>query len=439
MIEQTEKQEEFESGILNDRVWLIFNGEIYNYRDLRADLEHLGHRFRSTGDTEVLLCALVTWGAGALRRLNGMYAFAYWDGRGQRLMLARDPLGIKPLLLSRTAGGLVFASELRALWKSGVVDPRVSPGAVRSFLTYGAVIEPETTLSSVVAVPPGRVITATPDGRIEVPVDVWTLDQVLHVHHGPVAAKPAQPRPEPAIHRALESAVRRHLVSDARLGVLLSGGIDSPLLAALADRAPGHTPEFITVGFEDIPSPDVEFARAIARHLHGTHMVLTLSGRDLSQRIPAAIAAMDQPTVDGVNTFVVSSAAAQIGVRVLLSGLGGDELFGGYTTFRRAPLLARFGRFAAAMAPVLAVLGTGGDDPRAWMAAGQALERVLLTACVTGLQSSFLNQPIEVAHIRMRVKTLLGCGGSPQLVLRLGYGAQPRPTPRRDLEEVLIP
>jgi asparagine synthase (glutamine-hydrolysing) len=335
---------------------LIYNGEIYNYRDLRVDLERLGHRFRSTGDTEVLLCALVTWGAAALPRLNGMYAFAYWDGRRQQLMLGRDPLGIKPLLVSRTAGGLVFASELRALWKSGVVDTRVSPGAVRSFLTYGAVIEPETTLGSVVAVPPGRVITATPDGRVEVPADVWTLDQVLGVHHGPVAATPRPPTPDAAVEGALEAAVRRHLVSDARLGVLLSGGIDSPLLAALADRAPGHTPEFITVGFEGIPSSDVEFSRAIASHLRGTHTVLQLSGRELSLQVPAAIAAMDQPTVDGINTFVVSSAAARAGVRVLLSGLGGDELFGGYTTFRRAPLLARFGALAASVAPVLAVL-----------------------------------------------------------------------------------
>ncbi len=339
---------------------LIYNGEIYNYRELRVELERLGHRFRSTGDTEVLLAALVTWGAAALPRLNGMYAFAYWDGCGRRLLLGRDPLGIKPLLLARTTRGLVFASELRGLRKSGVVDSRVSAGAVRAFLTYGAVIEPETALSSVVAVPPGRVITATPDGRIGVPADVFTLDAVLQLHRDPVSPPGRQKAPEAAVHRALEGAVRRHLVSDARLGVLLSGGIDSPLLAALADRAPGHTPEFITVGFEDIPSPDVEFASAIARHFHGAHTVLTLSGRELSQRVPAAIAAMDQPTVDGINTFVVSAAAAQAGVRVLLSGLGGDELFGGYTTFRRAPLLARFGRFAAAIAPVLTVL----DRPR---------------------------------------------------------------------------
>ena len=362
---------------------LIYNGEIYNYRELRVDLERLGHRFRSSGDTEVLLAALVTWGAAALPRLNGMYAFAYWDGRGQRLLLGRDPLGIKPLLLARTTQGIVFASELRALRQSGVVDSRVSPGAVRAFLTYGAVIEPETALSSVVAVPPGRVITATPDGQIGVPAGIWTLDAVLQVERDPVPAVRQQEAPEAPIRRALEGAVRRHLVSDARLGVLLSGGIDSPLLAALADRSPGHTPEFITVGFEDIPSPDVEFASAIATHLRGTHTVLTLSGRELSQRIPAAIAAMDQPTVDGINTFVVSSAAAQAGVRVLLSGLGGDELFGGYTTFRRAPLLARFGRFAAAVAPALAVL----DRRR-----GRQWRKVAAARRVTACRDAYLLQ-----------------------------------------------
>jgi asparagine synthase (glutamine-hydrolysing) len=362
---------------------LIYNGEIYNFRDVRVDLERLGHRFRSTGDTEVLLRALVTWGADALPRLNGMYAFAYWDGRSQQLMLARDPLGIKPLLLSRTPGGFVFASELRALLTSGVVDPRVSPGAVRSFLTYGAVIEPETTLESVVAVPPGRVITATPDGRIGIPADVWTLDQVLHLHQGPVATARRQPAPDAAIEGALEAAVRRHLVSDARLGVLLSGGIDSPLLAALADRAPGHPPEFITVGFEGIPSPDVEFSRAIATHLRGTHTMLLLSGSDLSLQVPAAIAAMDQPTVDGINTFVVSSAASRAGVRVLLSGLGGDELFGGYTTFRRAPLLARFGALAAPVAPVLARL-----DPRR----GRQWSKVASARGITACREAYLLQ-----------------------------------------------
>jgi asparagine synthase (glutamine-hydrolysing) len=339
---------------------LIYNGEIYNHRELRVELERKGHRFRSTGDTEVLLYALVTWGAGALTRLNGMYAFAYWDGRGRRLLLGRDPLGIKPLLLARTADGLVFASELRALSKSSVIDQQLSQGALRTFLTYGAIVEPETAFSSVVAVPPGRVITATPDGRIGVPENVWTLDKVLQLREGPYAdggrAASRRPAPADAVHRALGGAVRRHLVSDVRVGVLLSGGIDSQLLAVLADRVPDQTSQFITIGFDGIPSPDVEFARACAKHLRGSHTVLTLSGHELSHQISAAITAMDQPTVDGINVFVVSSAASRAGIRVLLSGLGGDELFGGYSTFRRAPLLARFGRHVAAVAPLLTMV-----------------------------------------------------------------------------------
>lgn len=337
---------------------LIYNGELYNYRELRADLENKGHQFRSTGDTEVLLSALVEWGAEALPRLNGMYAFAYWDGRARHLLLARDPLGIKPLLLAHTNQGLVFASELRGLGVSGAVDPRLSPGAVRSFLTYGAVVEPETAFASVMALPPGTVITATPDGKVGVPAHVWGLDKVLQLGRGPAPANERRPAPERAVGPALGAAVQRHLASDVRMGVLLSGGIDSTLLAAMADDATGHPLEFLTVGFEERESSEVEFASAVAARLRSPHTVVTLSGRELALMLPAALAAMDQPTVDGINVFVVSSVAAKAGIRVLLSGLGGDELFGGYTTFRRVPTMARFARYAAAIAPVMAVLDT---------------------------------------------------------------------------------
>ena len=333
--------------------WLVYNGEIYNYRDLRADLQQQGHRFRSTGDTEVLLRALVAWGADAVPRLNGMYAFAYWDGRARRLTLARDPLGIKPLLLADTRQGWVFASELRPFLAAGVVGSRLSEGAIRSFLTYGAVIEPETALSAVVAVPPGRPIVATADGEIEVGSDVINFNALL----GPDRERPERGRHRPppghAIGCALEGAVARHLTSDVRLGVLLSGGIDSTLLAAVADRVSDRSLEFLTVGFDEAGLSEAESARATAKHLRGTHTVMTLSGNELARMVPAAIAAMDQPTVDGINTFVVSSVAAKAGIRVLLSGLGGDELFGGYSTFRWVPLVARLGRYLAPAAPAL--------------------------------------------------------------------------------------
>ena len=255
---------------------LIYNGELYNYRGLRADLERNGHRFRSTGDTEVLLGALVEWGVDALPRLNGMYAFAYWDGPGRRLLLARDPFGIKPLLLAHTPRGLVFASELRGLRASGVVDVRVSPGAVRSFLTYGAVIEPETALTAVVALPPGSVVIATPDGKVEVPANVWGLDKLLQIGRGPTPARQQEPPSERAVGRALSGAVESHLTADVRIGVLLSGGIDSTLLAALADRVPDRALELLTIGFDGAESSEVAFARAVATRLRSPHTVVTL-------------------------------------------------------------------------------------------------------------------------------------------------------------------
>jgi asparagine synthase (glutamine-hydrolysing) len=332
--------------------WLVFNGEIYNYPELRTALESLGHRFRSTGDTEVLLHALVEWGAGAVPRLNGMYAFAYWDGRRRDLMLARDPLGIKPLLLAATAQGWAFSSELRPFLAAGITGADIARGAVRSLLTYGAVIEPETMLRAVVAIPPGRVVTATVDGRIDVSAPVHHLTDLTPAPASSGAHDHASV--DRVIESALEAAVGRHLTSDVPLGILLSGGIDSTLLAALASRVSHGPLEFITVGFEEAEMSETAAASAIAAQLRGRHTVITLSGRELADLVPAAIAAMDQPTVDGINTFVVSTAAARAGVRVLVSGLGGDEVFGGYTTFRWVPRLTRFGRYLAPMAAVLA-------------------------------------------------------------------------------------
>jgi asparagine synthase (glutamine-hydrolysing) len=336
--------------------WLIYNGEIYNYRELRAELRTRGHQFHSTGDTEVLLHALVAWGKDALPRLNGMYAFAYWDGRGQNLLLGRDPFGMKPLLLAHTPQGVLFASELRGIRASGVVDVRLSSSAIRSFLTYGAVIEPETACAGVVAVPPGRVISITPAGTVLPPVNVYGLDQLLQLDRGPLRGGTPPREPGDTVGAALQQAVARHLSSDARVGVLLSGGIDSSLLAVVANQVLGDSLEFLTVDIDEGQSPEVESASAVSRRLSGRHTVVKLSGRELSHMLPGVLAAMDQPTVDGVNTFVISSVAARAGIRVLLSGLGGDELFGGYTTFQRVPRLARFARRASMVAPLFGAL-----------------------------------------------------------------------------------
>jgi asparagine synthase (glutamine-hydrolysing) len=337
--------------------WLVFNGEIYNYRALRTELEGQGHRFRSTGDTEVLLGALVQWGGAALSRLNGMYALAFWDAPSRRLLLARDPFGIKPLYVATAPGVLVFASELRALRASGAVDLPLSRAAVHSVLTYGAVIEPATCYTTAAAIPPGHLVVATADAQLQRPVDAWSLERLLSIGQETV------PRPVPAadhdVERALADAVARHLVSDVPLAVLLSGGVDSALLAALANRGSGPAPDVVTVGFDAGDPSEVEAAQSVARHLRSRHRVVPITAQALEDMVPRALAAMDQPTVDGLNVFAVSSAAAAAGTRVLVSGLGGDELFGGYTTFRRVPAVARFARPLAALAPAASRVDRG--------------------------------------------------------------------------------
>ncbi len=334
--------------------WLVFNGEIYNFRALRTVLEQRGHRFRSSGDTEVLLAALVEWGTAALMRLRGMYAFAFFDGRTQRLMLGRDPFGIKPLLYGWPGDELVFASELRAIRATGRADLTLDRGALAAYLTYGAVPEPHTMAREIAMLPPGHVLEVDARGRSAGPRAVLALDDLVE-QAGPVPSR------ADAVEMAgvtLAGAVAAHLESDVPLGVLLSGGIDSTLVASLAARH-GVEPHFLTVGFDEPRFNEVATARATALRLGGRHHVVSLAANDVLSLLPDALAAMDQPTADGVNTFVITRAAAERGIKVLVSGLGGDELFGGYTTFRKAPLLAAYGRRLAPLARLLATLGVG--------------------------------------------------------------------------------
>jgi asparagine synthase (glutamine-hydrolysing) len=334
--------------------WLVFNGEIYNFRALRADLEARGHRFRSTGDSEVLLLALVEWGAAAVTRLRGMYAFAFFDGRTRRLVLGRDPFGIKPLVYGWVGGAFAFASELRALAASGLVAPEIDREALDAYRVYGAVPEPHTILRDLRMLPPGHVLEV--DAR-RVPA---TPRQVLYVDALVESGCPFRSRDDAiaAAHATLADAVTAHLVSDVPIGVLLSGGVDSTLVASLAARG-GVEPQLLTIGFEEPGFSEVATARATARRLGGRHHVVSLTADDVLGILPSALAAMDQPTADGVNTFVITHAAAARGIRVLVSGLGGDELFGGYTTFRKAPLLAAHARRLAPLGRLLAALGVG--------------------------------------------------------------------------------
>ncbi|HEX5758493.1 MAG TPA: asparagine synthase (glutamine-hydrolyzing) [Thermoanaerobaculia bacterium] len=339
------------------RLRLVLNGEIYNFRALRAELERDGAAFRSRSDTEVLLALYARHGAAMLGRLRGMYALALWDAAAETLLLARDPLGIKPLYWAVDRGVLRFASQVRALEAGGAVSRAVEPAGLAGFLLWGSVPEPWTIRRGVRALPAGHLLLAR-GGIVEGPAPFAAGDE-------PEGA--LEPGGDAAA--ALEDSVRAHLVSDVPVAVFLSAGLDSALVAALARRAAPEPPTTFTLRFDALagtPRDEGPLAAAIAHRLGTRHVERTVGRDEFLELWPAALAAMDQPTIDGFNVWLVARAAHAAGIKVALSGLGGDELFGGYPSFRDVPRLLRQARRArrvpgvAPLWPALARRAFGG-------------------------------------------------------------------------------
>jgi asparagine synthase (glutamine-hydrolysing) len=326
---------------------VVYNGEIYNFRELRAELESAGHNFRTRSDTEVIVHAYEAWGPRCAERLRGMFAFAVIEmpqgraGPASRVLLARDKMGIKPLYYAPVGGKLFFASEVRALLASGCVAARISPAAIPAYLLFGSVCEPLTLIEGVASLPPGHsmsVLAEVPASAPE-PVRYWDA---------PPVAKDSAAVPARKVRALLEDSVATHLVADVPVGVFLSSGLDSTAIAALASRARAGIHTF-TVAFADAEFSEAGIARNTASRLGTEHSELTISDREMLARLDEAVAAFDQPSMDGINTYFVSWAAHQAGLKVALSGLGSDEIFGGYTSFRSTSRVAR----AAAVARFL--------------------------------------------------------------------------------------
>jgi asparagine synthase (glutamine-hydrolysing) len=338
-------------------VAVIFNGELYNYRDLRERLTLCGHRFSTQSDTEILVHAWEEWGEDCLTELRGMFAFALLDLRERYatapiLLLARDPLGIKPLYYTQTPEGFAFASEIRALLASGVVPKRLSQDAVTSYLLFGSVSEPVTLLEGVFSLPPGhRMLLHVPERRRVPRARPW-WDLAV----SPAAREPRKPRDLASaakqLRPLLEDAVRAHLIADVPVGLFLSSGLDSAAIAALAAQARGGIESF-TLTFPGTAFDEGELARLAANRFKTKHTEVPLSGDWMVTRLDEALAALDQPTMDGINTYFVSWAARQVGLKVALSGLGGDELFAGYQTFADTPRLSKLIKCAWFMPAVL--------------------------------------------------------------------------------------
>src|SRR5229473_1395985 len=358
-------------------VAVIFNGELYNYRDLRERLSLCGHHFATQSDTEILVHAWEEWGEDALTELRGMFAFALLDLRERYatapiLFLARDPLGIKPLYYAQTAEGFAFASEVRALLASGAVPKRLSQDAVTAYLLFGSVSEPVTLLEGVFSLPPGhRMLLHVPERRRVPRARPWWDPAV-----SPATRDTGRPRDLPAaakkLRPLLEDAVSAHLIADVPVGLFLSSGLDSGAIAALASRARGGIQSF-TLTFPGTRFDEAELARLAAKRFKTRHTEVPLSGETVLARLDEALGALDHPTMDGINTYFVSWAARQVGLKVALSGLGGDELFAGYPTFADTPRLSRLIKCAwfvpsmvrRMMAPVVAGLAARPGSPDA--------------------------------------------------------------------------
>jgi asparagine synthase (glutamine-hydrolysing) len=357
---------------------VTFNGEIYNYSELRSELIRDRHAFRSGTDTEVLLHGYEQWGiAGLLERLRGMFAFALYDVR-RGLIVARDRLGIKPLYYHSGSGVLVFASEVKALLASGVVPDERDRNALAGFLMAGAVPEPRTIFKGIRCLPPGHWAEwgNTENGGALRIHKYWDLDCP------PCSYADSDPA---ALRALLEETVEKHLISDVPLGVFLSGGVDSAGLVALASRVREHLVT-LTVVFDEREYSESDAASDLAKRFRTDHREVRVTSADFQKELPAFITAMDQPTNDGVNSYFVSKAARQAGLTVVLSGLGGDEVFWGYKHYRWLQSGALMNRCPAPLRRLAAHAGfewgrlRGRDNwmRTAWLKSGGSSERIYL-------------------------------------------------------------
>ena len=320
------------------RFRITFNGEIYNYEALRNELLAQGVVFRSHSDTEVLLYLYARHGSDMVQRLRGMFAFAIWDESERALFVARDPYGIKPLYYAARNGVFRFASQVKALLAGGAISREVEPAGVTGFLLWGSVPEPYTTYRDIQALPAGSTLRVSSAG-VETPRRYWDIAEV--VTRSIDAAKLVPPGSETEyLRKVLLDSVRAHLVADVPVGAFLSAGLDSSTVVGLArelSAAPIETITLTTDEFRGTRNDEAPLAAEIARHLDVRHRLRVMSMQEFESDLPAFLAAMDQPTIDGLNTWFISKATAETGLKVALSGLGGDELLGGYPTFQSIP------------------------------------------------------------------------------------------------------
>ncbi len=316
------------------RFRVVFNGEIYNFRALRAELEARGCAFRSQSDTEVLLHGWREWGLGLLDRLRGMFAFALHDAERRETLLARDPLGIKPCYLLDDGRRLLFASEAQAL-RAVAGDGGIDPEGLAGFLLWGSIAPPRTLYRRIRALPAGSWLRVR-EGAVDPPVAYYRLEDELGRSEACGADEAAA-----ALREALLDSVRHHLVADVPVGAFLSGGVDSSALVGLMAEVHDAPIRTVTLAFDDASLDESGLARIAAERYRTGHREVPIRIDEVRERVFDAVRSLDLPSVDGINTFFVSEATAKTGLKVAVSGVGGDELFGGYLGFERIPRMRR--------------------------------------------------------------------------------------------------
>jgi asparagine synthase (glutamine-hydrolysing) len=330
-------------GTPDQSLWVVFNGEIYNYRELRQGLENKGYAFHSQSDTEVLLHLYREYGEAMMERLRGMYALAIWDNARKSLLLSRDPFGIKPLYYADDGKTLRFASQVKALVAGGAVDTRPQPAGHAGFFLWGYVPEPYTLFQGVRALPAGSTLRLDLQGNAAVHRFCAIPAELEKAYETGKQAGLGSAAVQAELQAALVDSVNYHLVADVPVGIFLSSGLDSSTIAALACQARGQL-HSITLGFQELRgggSDETSHAAEIAARYGTVHQTRWITREDFHRDYHHILEVMDQPATDGVNMYFVAKVAAAAGMKTALSGLGGDELFGGYPSFHDIPRMVR--------------------------------------------------------------------------------------------------
>jgi len=359
------------------RLQITHNGEIYNADELRAELEARGHTFRSRSDTEVILQGYAAWGEAVVERLRGMFAFAVLDrrgGAGPRVLLVRDRLGIKPLYYAQTPEAFLFASEIKALLASGLLSREISAPGLVGYLMLGSVPSPHTIYRDIRALEPATTLAIDVDAPARRPL-VRRYWQAPEPSREPLSRALAAEK----VQAALTDALRSHLVSDVPVGAFLSGGLDSSAVVALVRQATTGPIRTCSIVFEEADYSEAPFARSVAKAMGAEHYERVITAADVVAALPRIFQVMDQPSIDGINSYFVSKTAREAGLTVALSGLGGDELFGGYlNTFRGVPRVLQAVRWAQTVPGGAGILRAGIDTFTAqarWSKVRDALAR----------------------------------------------------------------